>query len=1005
MLSLIILTLAGICVLLLTVFLVFNPIQRSIGFANVSRRKWNSTLVVAGSMVGTALIAGSLVMSDTTERTLQDAVFTHMGEIDITVRGKSPSDHDNTPLTSSVLNTLSLDQLRETTGDQVDGVLEVVERELPVAKIEPASSYPDGFELILAEPKVTVVGFDFTDLDGFGSHSPNPAALQPLDSGHAYVSSSLARELELASGDTISAYFRNRPTIFEVADVVPDAGISGRRMDIEDSKGTMLVSLSDARTLMGIDEDQVNTVYISLKGDVVGGVKLTDSVGGQMKDLLARDWPDLEWDIRYEKQDALNEDGDGPGTGEIFLMVSSFAILAGVMLIINIYSMLAEERRTEMGIMRAVALNRQQLVMTFAYEGFIYSAVASVVGVAVGAGLGALVVTGLSEILSQDQSSTLEGLPLTINLSTIAVSGAAGLLISFLTAFATSVHISRLNIVLAIRNLPEPPSEKPSRWRLIAALTTLAAGTSASVLGFANDNGYLQYIGPCVISISCAAIVGRFVPSRVAFTVAGSAIIVYSFLADRLEPVEKLIGDGPGLFVLSGIFMLLAGMMIIAFNLSLVLLPLRLGTSGLNKMEPVVRIAIAYSVMNRARTSFTIGMFGLVMFGVTLITVYSGLLDGFVNTHLDQAAGGFDVVVYNNQNNPIGNLEALVIASGKVPMDEIDSVMPVYRAPVKFPDFERPSPGTSGAAGDPEDNYVSDSIHGVSRTFAAHGQYPLDAKMERFASDEEAWAAVASDTHLSMVSSRYDGTHKNTGNALLEPGDSISLLNPGTGDVIEKTVAGRMNPIEVNFGVLRGVVVGMNAYHMDFAGSSPLGDHPRLFVIELVEGADLTAVGKQIEKAVVTSGARVVAVHEVMRERFAQTSIFLRIFQGFLSFGLIVGIAGLAVIAARSVQQRRHGIGTLRALGFQPGMVLTSMLIEWSFIALAGIVLGVGLGLVGGYRLFVLFVREAGGTFEVPWLEIIGITTCVYLASLASTVFPALKASRMPPAEALRHQE
>jgi|TARA_B100001971_G_C18196680_1_gene541919 putative ABC transport system permease protein len=86
-------------------------------------------------------------------------------------------------------------------------------------------------------------------------------------------------------------------------------------------------------------------------------------------------------------------------------------------------------------------------------------------------------------------------------------------------------------------------------------------------------------------------------------------------------------------------------------------------------------------------------------------------------------------------------------------------------------------------------------------------------------------------------------------------------------------------------------------------------------------------------------------------------------------------------------------------------MVLASMLIEWSFIALVGILLGTGLGLLGGYRLYALFVREAGGTFAVPWFEVIGVAVLVYVASLAFMVFPALKASRMPPAEALRHQE
>ncbi len=219
----------------------------------------------------------------------------------------------------------------------------------------------------------------------------------------------------------------------------------------------------------------------------------------------------------------------------------------------------------------------------------------------------------------------------------------------------------------------------------------------------------------------------------------------------------------------------------------------------------------------------------------------------------------------------------------------------------------------------PEDRYVIESVHGVTQSFVERGSYPLELKIDRFETDAEAWAAVIADPNLVVVSSRFDGERESIGNALLEPGDAVNLLNPETGEVIEKTVAARMESIEVNSGVLWGVVVGIDAYQRDFSDSSFRGDSPRLFTIKLTEGTDLAAGGKQIEKALVTTGARVIAVREELSEELSEISTFLRIFQGFLAFGLIVGIAGLAVIAARSIHQRRKGIGTLRALGFRPG--------------------------------------------------------------------------------------
>jgi putative ABC transport system permease protein len=40
----------------------------------------------------------------------------------------------------------------------------------------------------------------------------------------------------------------------------------------------------------------------------------------------------------------------------------------------------------------------------------------------------------------------------------------------------------------------------------------------------------------------------------------------------------------------------------------------------------------------------------------------------------------------------------------------------------------------------------------------------------------------------------------------------------------------------------------------------------------------------------------------------------------------------------------------------------------------------------------------------VPWLNLTVIFTVVYLASLASTLLPAIRASRVYPAEALRYE-
>ena len=99
-----------------------------------------------------------------------------------------------------------------------------------------------------------------------------------------------------------------------------------------------------------------------------------------------------------------------------------------------------------------------------------------------------------------------------------------------------------------------------------------------------------------------------------------------------------------------------------------------------------------------------------------------------------------------------------------------------------------------------------------------------------------------------------------------------------------------------------------------------------------------------------------------------------------LALGLLVGVAALGVISTRAVVERRQQIGVLRAIGYQRGMVSASFLIESSFVALLGILIGVALGLVLSYNLVQYSARNTPNVhFDVPWLQIAGIVLASYV--------------------------
>jgi len=149
------------------------------------------------------------------------------------------------------------------------------------------------------------------------------------------------------------------------------------------------------------------------------------------------------------------------------------------------------------------------------------------------------------------------------------------------------------------------------------------------------------------------------------------------------------------------------------------------------------------------------------------------------------------------------------------------------------------------------------------------------------------------------------------------------------------------------------------------------------------------------------------SIDEVVRDATAASLTFNRLIQGFMALGLVVGVAALGVISARAVVERRQQIGVLRAIGFRRRMVQAAFLLESSFVALTAIVLGSGLGLLLADNI----IRDqrqqpswANLTLHVPWVNLGVIFVAVYAVALGATLVPALRASRVRPAKALRYE-
>ncbi len=113
--------------------------------------------------------------------------------------------------------------------------------------------------------------------------------------------------------------------------------------------------------------------------------------------------------------------------------------------------------------------------------------------------------------------------------------------------------------------------------------------------------------------------------------------------------------------------------------------------------------------------------------------------------------------------------------------------------------------------------------------------------------------------------------------------------------------------------------------------------------------------------------------------------------------GAVIGLMNIMLV---SVTERTKEIGTRKALGAKSVMIKRQFLYEAVVIGQLGAIVGIALGIVIGNGVSLAI----GSSFIVPWKWILlGITLC-FGVGVVSGYFPAVKASRLDPILALRHE-
>src|SRR5919112_940955 len=348
------------------------------------------------------------------------------------------------------------------------------------------------------------------------------------------------------------------------------------------SETSMVMPLEDLQKLVG-EEGRVNEVLITHHGPAVEGGKYTGATVDEIRPVLSANG--LEADpVKKEAIDQADTRGEIFST--LFVLFGQFSVAAGMLLIFLIFVMLASERKHELGIARAVGMQRAALVRAFAFEGALYALVASAMGSVAGVGVGWVMVRFLGRGFaggSEDFRIVFSTDP-----QNVILAFCMGMVLTFAVVLISSWRVSRLNVVRAIRDIPEPDKKGRSVLGVLLAIATPLAGAGLVWQGLQAEQMGLYMLGLSLIIVgtALAARVLR-VPERISFTVAGTLLLGLWLVPFSFAPSGMT--EGIDLFFISGVMIVLAGVWIIIYNSDLLLGAVVALFGWLRGMPPVLR--------------------------------------------------------------------------------------------------------------------------------------------------------------------------------------------------------------------------------------------------------------------------------------------------------------------------------------------------------------------------------------------------------------------------------
>ncbi|MBA2469140.1 MAG: ABC transporter permease [Chloroflexia bacterium] len=1002
----VLLVMLGICLLSIAFIAWRRPVIFKMGMRNIPRRKAQTSLIIIGLMLATLIISAALGTGDTLNHSVRSQAIDTLGPVDEFVVVDDNPDQDAS-LAMAFVRPMPEDTVQTVRAlvagnDDVDGVAGVLLSRAPFINVgeNDASGAETQEQLseiaVASEPVVNIAGINqesIAQIGGAQTTDGEDINVDTLGADGIYINEESADKLNAEVGQNLVFFISNERHVVTVQGILPDSLISGSLPDFFSGSAPlpgMLMSLSQLQAISG-QGGLVSGIAVSNTGGTESGLARSDSV------VRA-----LEAELEGQNLGVVSIKQDYVETAELigslfvtfFIVFGLFSIGVGILLIVLIFTMLAAERRSEMGMIRAIGAQRRQLIQQFLSEGAGYTLISGIVGTALGVAAAFLIARSFQSAFGDAFSIAPY-----ISPRSMVIAYCLGVVITFLAVAISSWRVSRLNVVAAVRDIPDAYVPHRNRRQLVWSILMIVVGGGLILFGRGSELLAPFTIGMTLIPFGIAGVLTYFgAKPRLVLTSAGILTLVFWLLPDDL--FRDIFGDYSGaieMFFVSGICIVAASTLVIVQNLDTILAVIEHLGGRVRGMLAPTRLAVSYPGANKGRTGMTIAMFSLIVFSLVMIAaINANFSAAFLN---DKAFAGWDVSVDASKENPIDDLNRVMADTG------VDSsrIAEVGRV-------DLPGEGSLSFQNKEGDWLQSDFAVG-DQAFYEGGQLTFQAHANGYDSDEAVIDALLNEPGVVVVPATmaenapadFEASRGVTGVPEKGSFEAPAIdLRTGDGQVHQARVIG---VLDNDYSYFFGIYSGQPTMESLFPN---VGAHAVQYYIHGAEGADPEVIANDIEVNLLPYGVVGTDLAQRLEDEQSTQQSFMYVLQGFMGLGLIVGIAAVGVIAFRAVVERRQQIGMIRALGFQRGMVQSAFVIESGIVVILGVVAGTVFGLLLSYLLMTSdeFTEGApdAGTFIIPWLTIVATLGASIVAALLMAWLPARQASRVLPAEALRYE-